>query len=70
VKYQDELLPAALNVAQLSRRGFQLGKTDLATAMLAQLQYQQLRSSYFDSVVAYQNAWADFEKAVGVSLKL
>ncbi len=68
LKFQDELLPAGLKVAQMGRRSYELGKTDLATAILAQQQYQQLRSSYFDSIVAYQNAWADLEKAIGVPL--
>jgi outer membrane protein, heavy metal efflux system len=69
-KYQRDLLPAALKVAQLTRRGYELGKMDLATTILAQQNYQQLRSSYFDSVVAYQNAWADLEQAVGIPLNL
>jgi outer membrane protein, heavy metal efflux system len=69
-KFQDELLPAGLKVSQLSRRGYELGQTDLATAILAQQQYQQLRSNYFDAIVAYQNAWADLEKAVGVPMRL
>jgi cobalt-zinc-cadmium efflux system outer membrane protein len=69
-KYQRDLLPAALKVAQLTRRGYELGKMDLATSILAQQNYQQLRSSYFDSVVAYQNAWADLEQAVGVPLAM
>ena len=69
-KFQQELLPAGLKVALLGRRSYELGKTDLATAILAQQQYQQLRSAYFDSIVAYQNAWADLENAVGVPLKL
>jgi cobalt-zinc-cadmium efflux system outer membrane protein len=69
-KFQDDLLPAGLKVAQLSRRSYELGKADLATAILAQQQYQQLRSNYFDSVVTYQNVWADLEKAVGVPLAL
>jgi cobalt-zinc-cadmium efflux system outer membrane protein len=69
-KFQSKLLPAASKVAQLSRRSYQLGKSDLATAMLAQQQYQQIRSNYFDAVVAYQNAWADLEAAVGVPLIL
>jgi outer membrane protein TolC len=69
-KFQNELLPAALKVAQLSRRGYELGATDLATAVLAQQQYQQTLSSYFDAVVAYQVGWADLEKAAGVPLKL
>ncbi len=47
-----------------------LGKTDLATAILAQQQYGQMASSYFDCAIAYQNNWADLEKAVGVPLNL
>lgn len=67
-KFQQQTLPAAAQVAQLTRRGYELGKTDLATTILAQQQYQQLLSSYFDAVVAYQNAWADLEKAIGVPI--
>jgi len=69
-KFQKELLPQSLKVAQLSRRGYELGATDLATAVLAQQNYQQTLSSYFDAVVSYQNAWADLEQAVGVPLKI
>jgi outer membrane protein TolC len=69
-KFHEQILPAASRVSQMAFRGYQLGKMNLATAMLAQQQYQQLLSSYFDAVVAYQNAWADLEKAVGVPLKL
>jgi hypothetical protein len=47
-----------------------MGKTDLATAILAQQQYQQLLSTYFDTVSAYQVAWANLEKAAGVPLRL
>ncbi len=68
-KYNEQLLPSASKVAQLTRRGYELGKNGLATAMLGQQQYQQTRAAYFDAVVAYQNAWADLEKAVGVPLK-
>jgi cobalt-zinc-cadmium efflux system outer membrane protein len=68
-QFQRDLLPDAETVALLARRSYEMGKTDLATAVLAQQQYQQLRSQYFDSVVAYQTAWADLEKAIGVPLK-
>jgi cobalt-zinc-cadmium efflux system outer membrane protein len=69
-KFQKELIPQAAEVARLARRRYEVGKSDLATAILAKQQYQQMLSSYFDSVVAYQNAWADLEKAVGLSLQL
>jgi cobalt-zinc-cadmium efflux system outer membrane protein len=68
--FQKDLLPTASDVARLARRGYEVGQTDLSTAIVAQQQYQQTLSSYFDAVVAYQNAWADMEKAVGVPLRL
>jgi cobalt-zinc-cadmium efflux system outer membrane protein len=69
IEFQNNLLPTASQVATIARRGYQVGATDLATAIVAQQQYQQILSNYFDSVVAYQNAWADLEKAVGVPLR-
>jgi outer membrane protein TolC len=69
-KFQQELLPEALQAAHLSRRGYELGKTDLATAILAEQQYGQLAAAYFDCAVSYHNNWADLEKAVGIPLKL
>ena len=69
-KFQMKLIPAAAQVARLARRSYEVGKADLASAILAKQQYQQTLSSYFDTVVAYQNAWADLEKAVGIPLQL
>lgn len=68
--FQKDLLPTAADVARIARRGYETGATDLATAIVAQQQYQQTLQSYFDSVVAYQTAWADLEKAIGKPLKL
>jgi cobalt-zinc-cadmium efflux system outer membrane protein len=70
LKYQTDLLPIAASVARIARRGYEVGANDLATAIVAQQQYQQTLSSYFDAVVAYQTAWADLEKAAGVPLNL
>ena len=69
-KFQQQLIPAALQVAKLARRRYEVGKGDLASAILSKQQYQQILSSYFDAVVSYQNAWADLEKAMGVPLQL
>jgi cobalt-zinc-cadmium efflux system outer membrane protein len=69
-QFQTALIPEAALVAKQAFRRYQLGKADLSSAILARQQYQQILSSYFDSVVAYQNAWADLEKAIGVSLNL
>jgi cobalt-zinc-cadmium efflux system outer membrane protein len=70
IKFKEQVVPEATEVARLARLRYQLGKSDLGTAIVAQQQYQQTLSSYFDSVVAYQNAWADLEKAVGVPIAL
>jgi cobalt-zinc-cadmium efflux system outer membrane protein len=69
-KFQKQLIPAALQVARLAHKRYEVGKGDLASAILAKQQYQQILSSYFDAVVSYQNAWANLEKAMGVSLRL
>jgi cobalt-zinc-cadmium efflux system outer membrane protein len=69
-QFQKELIPLAALVSKQAFRRYQVGKADLASAILARQQYQQTLSSYFDSVVAYQNAWADLEKGIGVSLNL
>lgn len=67
--FQKELLPLSSRVAKLARRGYEVGANDLATAIVAQEQYQQTLSNYFDVVVAYQNAWTNLEKSVGVPLR-
>ena len=69
-KFQKQLIPGTAQVAHLAFRRYQVGKGDLASAILAKQQYQQTLSSYFDAVVAYQNAWADLEQAMGVPLRL
>ncbi len=70
IKFQNEIIPQAAQVSQMALKRYQIGKAALSSAILAKRQYQQILSSYFDSVVAYQNAWADLEKAMGVPLKL
>jgi cobalt-zinc-cadmium efflux system outer membrane protein len=69
-RFKNDLLPAANELVRVSFRSYQVGRSDLSNAIIARQQYQQILSSYFDAVVAYQNAWADLEKAVGVALNL
>jgi cobalt-zinc-cadmium efflux system outer membrane protein len=70
VKYQSEILPKASEVVRLARRSYETGFQPISAVIVAQQQYQQTRSSYFDTVVAYQNAWADLERATGQPLAL
>ena len=63
--YQKVLIPLALSVIRKSHEAYENGKSDLGSTIVAQQQYQQTFSNYFETVVAYQSAWADLETAVG-----
>ncbi len=64
-RYQTNLLPASAEVVRLAQESYQVGKTGLAAAILAQQANQQVRSGYLDAVTAYQGAYADLEQAIG-----
>ena len=64
-QYQKILIPHAREVVRLSQLGYEKGKNDLTDAIVAQQQFQQTLSGYFDTVVDYQEAWADLEHSVG-----
>ena len=67
-KYQSRLLPDSREVLALAQESYQVGKTNLASAIAVEQADQQNRSAYVDAVTAYQNAYADLEKAVGHQL--
>jgi cobalt-zinc-cadmium efflux system outer membrane protein len=69
LKYQKELLPGSEEVRGLARRSYEVGKSGLSVVILAQQADQQVRNGYIDAVVAYQNAWADLEQAVGTGIE-
>lgn len=66
---KERLLPTSEALAQAALDSYEKGGVDLGTALVAQQQLQQSLSSFFDTVVSYQNAWADLERDVGVPLK-
>ena len=66
---KERLIPTADALAQSALGSYQKGTVDLATVLVAQQQLQQSLSNFFDTVVSYQNAWADLERDVGVPLK-
>ncbi|MEH1778423.1 MAG: TolC family protein [Nostoc sp.] len=67
-KYQSKLLPDSREVLALAQESYQVGKTNLASALAVEQGDQQNRSAYVDAVTAYQSAYADLEKAVGTPL--
>ena len=69
-KYRTQLLAAAQETVRLAELGYKYGRNRLSDVILAQQSAQQVNVGYFEAVVAYQNAWADLEKAVGRPLQL
>jgi len=69
-KYQDTLIPRAKDVVRMAQRSYEVGRSDLSTAIIAEQAFQQTLTGYFDVVVNYQNAWSDLEKAVGAPISL
>lgn len=67
-RYQQVLIPKARSVAKMSQRSYEVGRTDLSNAIIGQRAFQQTLSGYFNAVVAFQNAWADLEKAIGTPI--
>ena len=67
-KYQSKLLSDSREVLALAQESYQVGKTNLASAIAVEQSDQQNRSAYVDAVTAYQSAYADLEKAVGIPL--
>lgn len=69
-KYRTLLLAGAKETVRLAELGYKYGRNRLSDVILAQQSAQQVNVGYFDAVVAYQNAWADLERAVGRPLEL
>ena len=69
-KYRTQLLAKAQETVRLAELGYKYGRNRLSDVILAQQSAQQVNVGYFDAVVAYQNAWADLERAIGRPLQL
>ena len=62
--FLKEALPEAEAVSRISRKGDELGQTDLKTLLDSQRQNLQVISQYLDAVLAYQLALNDPEEVV------
>ncbi len=67
--FQNEALPEADAIADVSRHGYELGQTDLNTLLDSQRVNIQIKSQYLDAVLAYQLAINDLEQAIGIPLE-
>ena len=66
--YQDHLLDQAEEIAGKARRGYEVGHTDIISAVLAQQENVRTRRAYYDAVRDYQQAITELEQAVGTPI--
>lgn len=67
-RFESDLLPTAENVVNMSRRSFEMGKSNILVPLNAQQEYIQTRLDYLQALQDYQNAISDLERAVGTGL--
>ncbi|MDH4064432.1 MAG: TolC family protein [Acidobacteriota bacterium] len=68
LRYRDEVVPDALQVEQVAQDAYDLGQTGIVALLQALQSTRDVRLRALDSVAEYQNALADLERAIGVSL--
>lgn len=66
--YQDHILAESERTAQLARRSYEVGQSDITSTLAAQQANVQVKQSYLDAVNTYQQAFTELEQAVGVPL--
>jgi cobalt-zinc-cadmium efflux system outer membrane protein len=64
-KYQQSVIAQSEKVAELGRLSYQLGQTDITSALNAQQVNIQVRNLYLTEVMNYEQAFTDLEQAVG-----
>jgi cobalt-zinc-cadmium efflux system outer membrane protein len=64
-RYQDSVLAQSQKVSELGRQSYQLGQTDITSALNAQQASIQVRNLYLTEVMNYELAFTDLEQSVG-----
>jgi cobalt-zinc-cadmium efflux system outer membrane protein len=64
-RYQDRIIAQSQKVAELGRLSYQLGQTDITSALNAQQANIQVRNAYLTQVMNYEQGFTDLEQAVG-----
>ena len=66
--YQERVLSQSSKVARMASLSYQVGQSDITSALAAQQANIQVRSQHLDAVLAYQLALTDLEQAIGEPL--
>ncbi len=63
--YENELIPKANDVVNKSRRSFEEGKSNIVIPLNAQQSYINIKFDYIQTLIEYQKAINNLERAVG-----
>lgn len=66
--FQTKVLARSDQIAQLTRKSYEVGESDIASVLLAQQANVQVRNEYLDTVYAYEIAYTDLEQSIGTTL--
>lgn len=66
--FQAKVLARSDQIAQLTRKSYEVGESDIASVLMAQQANVQVRNEYLDSVYAYEIAYTDLEQSIGTTL--
>jgi outer membrane protein, heavy metal efflux system len=64
-KYQESIIAQSKKVADLGRLSYELGQTDITSALNAQQANIQVRNAYLVQVMNYEQGFTDLEQSVG-----
>ncbi len=67
--FQEKLLFDSNEVARLSRRSYEVGQSDITSALAAQQANVQIQNSYLDAVNSYASAFTNLELSLGKPLQ-
>lgn len=66
--YQEKALSRSAEIARLIQKSYQVGETDITSALQAQQANVQVRNEYLDAIKAYELAYTDLEQSIGTTL--
>lgn len=66
--YQEKALGRSAEIARLVQKSYQVGETDITSALQAQQANVQVRNEYLDAIKAYELAYTDLEQSTGTTL--
>ncbi len=64
-RYQESIIAQSEKVAALGRLSYQLGQTDITSALNAQQANIQVRTAYLAQIMNYEQGFTELEQAVG-----